>query len=94
MILPSSMGFKLLISKKAQNDLKQIDSVVAKRIVKKLKWFSKQSELEPFIVIMKKATTGDFRFRIGAYRALGVINSRHTIVTIISIGHRNDVYRL
>lgn len=87
------MGFELVISKKAVKDLERMDFTIAARIVKKLRWFSQQKEIEPFIVIMKERASGDVRFRIGDYRAIGVWNQFQTGVTIVAIGHRREIYR-
>lgn len=87
------MGFELVITKKAINDLSLLDSSIAKRIVKKLFWFAQQEKMTLFAVMMKENSSGDFRFRIGDYRAIGVYSSDHTRIMIVSIGHRSKIYR-
>lgn len=87
------MGFELVISKKAAKDLEHIDFVIALRIVKKLHWFSRQIDIGSFVVIMKERASGDVRFRIGDYRAIGVWNATQTVMTIVAIGHRREIYR-
>jgi mRNA interferase RelE/StbE len=87
------MGFKLMLEKKATKDLEQLDPLVARRIIKKLRWFIEQPDLSPFIVKMKQPASGDVRFRIGDYRAVGIVVEKQSLLVILSIGHRSEIYR-
>ena len=82
-----------MLEKKAVKDLENIDPSVAKRIIKKLQWFAEQPDISPFIVKMKQPASGDVRFRIGDYRAVGVIVQEQSMLVILSVGHRSEIYR-
>ena len=64
------MAYKVQWSIRAQNDLKALDSVVARRILKKLKWVFNQEDALAFARRLEHSSSGDARFRIGDYRVI------------------------
>lgn len=79
----------------AQKDLRSLDRSIAKRIVLKVQAYSDAED--PFAEA--KALSGElrglFRYRIGNYRAIFELDEDGsiTILTILRIKHRKDVYR-
>ena len=88
------MGFEIRSSDRARKDLDRCGLDVAPRIVKKLRWFSEQAEPLRFAEPLKPPAIGDCRFRIGDYRAIGVVDTGRKKILILSIGHRKEVYWL
>ena len=89
------MKHTLQYTKHAKKDLDKMDIAAAKRIIRKLVFFCNQSD--PFA--FSKALTGEFkdlfRFRIGNYRAIFHKDAKGkiTILTILTIKHRGDIYQ-
>lgn len=82
----------------ARKDLQSLDKAVATRIIKKITAYA--STVNP--LIHAKALSGNlkglYRFRVGDYRIIFTISedgtvSILTILTILTIAHRKDVYR-
>jgi len=87
------MAFRFEWTAEAQDDLRDLDSVVAVRILKKLQWLSAQDDPLTFLVILRQPAIGDARFRIGDYRVAVLLNRKNKIVTIAAIGHRSSIYK-
>lgn len=82
------MNFEILITKKAVSDIKKLDSVVKKRIAKKLVLLKNYP-----IKLSKKlinSKLGDFRYRVGDYRIIFEINKNK--ILILKVGHRREIY--
>lgn len=75
----------------ALTDLEKLDTLIARRIVKKSTWLVKNFENitpEPLIKELK----GLFKFRIGDWRIVYSLEEDDTIV-IQYIGHRSQIYK-
>ena len=81
--------YQVVITEPAIKELKKLDSVVKKKILKKLLILQNN----PFHNTKKLSGSiiGDYRFRIGDYRAIFDISGNR--VVIHKIGHRRDVYK-
>lgn len=76
-------------TERATKDLEKLDRPVARRILRRLTWFSKNFQSivpEP----LSGQLRGTFKFRIGDWRAVYTLE-RKTIV-IQFIGHRSNIY--
>lgn len=82
-------------TEEAKKDLKSLDRSVAKRIIKKIAAFTDADDpikhAKPLVGVM----SGLYRFRVGDYRVIFVIadNGAVTVLTILTIAHRKDIYR-
>ncbi|HEX3099620.1 MAG TPA: type II toxin-antitoxin system RelE/ParE family toxin [Patescibacteria group bacterium] len=89
------MKYALEYSKEALEDLHDIDQTEAAKIVLKLEYIMR-SQVNPLGLAkaLKGNYKGLYRFRIGNYRAIFSkdSNGNLTIITIITIGHRKDIY--
>ncbi len=85
--------YKFVISEKAFKQLKKIDKQVVKLIYH---WFEKNIENCENPRIHGKALKGDlneyWRYRVGDYRILCLINDDELIVLAVAVGHRKDIY--
>jgi len=87
--------FRFEYTKNAVRDLRQLDPQVAKRILKKMDFFSKQEDILQFAKKLTNSSLGEYRFRIGDYRVLFDVDedgSRIKILMVLSIKHRREVY--
>lgn len=83
---------QLVLTDSALKDLKKLNPVTQKQIVKKLKYFIEQPNPIKYAVKLTNFTKGgDYRFRIGQYRV--VFDSYDEHLYILHIEHRRDVYR-
>ena len=82
------MAYKIVYTPSAIKDIKKLDSVVKKRIKKKIELF-----LENPIHYSRRLTSekiGEYRWRVGDYRIVFDISNKEVIV--LKIRHRRDVY--
>lgn len=81
--------YTVLILPSAQKQLSKLPSAIASRIEEKLL----ELEQDPRPPGCKKLRGRDaWRIRIGDYRAIYEINDDRLIVTVVTIGHRREVY--
>ena len=75
----------------AVRDLQELDTQVARRILKKLDWFSGN-----FARVVPKPLTGEFegtyKLRVGDWRVIYTIEGDGMIIQ--SIGHRREIYKV
>ena len=77
----------------ARKEFKKLDSVVQKRIKKKLLLLVESPEiLKNNIKALKGEHQGLFRLRINQYRVIFQIKEDKLIITIIRVGHRKEIY--
>ena len=86
------MGFEMVLTKKARQDLKELDPSVAKRIVQKLLWWQRQDDPLVYARRLKEPAAGDVRFRVGDYRLIAVVKKAKRQIVIVKIGHRREIY--
>lgn len=87
---------KVIYTEHARHDLKRLQLKVARKILEKIYFFSQQKNPLSFAKKLKNPDLGQYRFRIGDYRALFDVdkNGRILILIILKIKHRKDVYNL
>lgn len=80
--------YNILITEKAQKDIKNLDSKTKQKIIEKLKYLSN----DPISLSIKliNSKIGEYRFRTGDYRVIFDIDDE--IIVILKIGHRKDIY--
>jgi len=75
----------------AAKDLERLDKSIARRILRRLAWFSKN-----FQSIVPEPLTGElkgtFKLRIGNWRAVYTVEGK--IIVIQFIGHRSEIYKI
>jgi len=78
----------------ATEDLEQLDKPVQRRI---LRYLSERIENSNDPKRFGKPLTGDkkglWRYRIGDYRAICVIEDHKLIVLVLAVGHRRKIYQ-
>lgn len=81
----------LFLMPKAIQDLRKLTVDLRWRIIEKLEWYCAQQHPEVFAKKLTEPEIGDYRFRIGDYRAIFSINDNR--VEVLRIGHRKEIYR-
>lgn len=75
----------------ATKDLEKLDKPIARRILRRLAWLSKNFQSivpEPLTDELK----GTFKLRIGDWRAVYSVEGK--IIVIQFIGHRSEIYKI
>ena len=87
------MVYRVELSEGAKRQLKKLDDSVAKMI---LKWLKKNVDGSDDPRVHGKSLQGNlseyWRYRVGDYRILCIIDDGKLIVQAISIGNRKNVY--
>ncbi len=89
------MNKEVIYSESAWKDLKKLPKKEAQKIVSKIRYFSEQEDIEKYAKKLKPPLEDLFRFRVGDFRVILDINSNNkmTVLTILRIKHRKDIYR-
>lgn len=87
--------YQFQFSGNAERNFSFLDKTIQKRIVKKLDFFE-QSENPLFYAKKLKGFDNKFSFRIGDYRIIFMLKDQKvlTVLLILKIGHRREVYDL
>tara|TARA_Y100000034_G_scaffold134864_1_gene204601 strand:- start:7322 stop:7570 length:249 start_codon:yes stop_codon:yes gene_type:complete len=81
------MRYKISYEKKALLEIRKLDKLLAKRIIKKIK----EMEDDPFKSNIKRLKSQtSFRLRVGDYRVLFELLDGE--IKILKIGHRKNIY--
>lgn len=88
------MKYHVEFSKRALKDVKKLDKTTATLI---LSWIRKNLEGCENPRVHGKGLTanhsGEWRFRVGDYRLLAMIQDDKLVILMITIGHRSAVYK-
>lgn len=87
--------YKFVFSEKSLKQLKKLDKSTSKLIVT---WLEKKVNNSDNPRIHGKALKGNlnvyWRYRVGDYRIICLIEDDQLIVVAISVGHRKDIYEI
>jgi len=83
------MSYNLLYTKTAVEDIKKLDSVVKKRVKKKLEDYSKDPLA--YAKHLSNSLIGSYRWRIGNYRV--IFDMKGKTIMVLQVGHRREIYR-
>ena len=88
------MKYKLLLTKKAKNDFSSLEKIIQKRIAKKLRFYISDENPLEHAKKLRNSKLGEYRFRIGDYRAIFDVDKEGniTLLIILRVKHRKDVY--
>ena len=82
---------KLFFTQSASRQFQKLSRAVQKRIDEKLRFYLSQRKPLQFAEPIRDSQFGNWRFRIGDYRALFDVDEDKII--ILKVGHRRDVYK-
>lgn len=85
------MAYTILITKTARKDIDALDSVIRKRLGKKLLNIASLDDVASVAKRLEGEMIGEYRIRVGDYRVLFDIDKKQLIV--VRVQHRKDVYR-
>jgi len=81
-------------SEKAKDHLEKFPKETIQRIINKISYYGSQENPLKFAKRIKNTKIGEFRFRIGDYRAIFDVDysTNPPTITILAIKHRKNVY--
>lgn len=86
--------WKLVWSESAKRDLQRLDKHIAKIIIlKTMATLDNIENLKQYLVPLKHAKKSQYKYRIGNYRVICVLEEKECIILAISLGHRNNIYK-
>jgi len=80
----------LFFTESARKDLNELLPEIKQRILEKLSFFMAQNNPLSYAKEMVNNDFGQYRFRIGDYRAIFDVKKDQLVVLVI--GHRKDIY--
>jgi mRNA interferase RelE/StbE len=85
------MSYELLIERRAEKDLKKLETSLFTVVVEKIKSLSEN----PHLAGSRKlsGSQNDWRIRIGDYRVLYEIDNKARTIKIMRVKRRREVYR-
>ena len=88
------MKYTLHLTRKGKEDLLNLEKIVQKRVVKKLRYFMSRGDPLHYAKKLKDNRLGTYRFRIGDYRIIFDIDKdgKLIILIILRIKHRKEAY--
>lgn len=85
------MAWKIKFSEKADKAFNKLDKPIQLRVTKKIKEIAKYDAPK----LQGKALTGNlaglWRYRVGDYRLICLIENHTLLILVLDIGHRRDV---
>jgi mRNA interferase RelE/StbE len=89
--MPDKIPYQLTLSQRALETLRGLDKSVAKRIIRKLAWLTENAETVGHEMLTGQ-WHGYFRWRVGDYRILYILDHEERLIDVALIGHRSDIY--
>ena len=83
--------YAIVVTKEAQKDIAKLDSVVRKRLQKKLQFFIQSGEPLAFATQLVNVQPPTYRFRIGKHRIF--FDTKGKTIRILAIERRDEAYR-
>lgn len=85
------MSYEIIISDKASQDLKKLDTIIRKRIGLKLRQMAQLDDLSTVAKHLTGELSGVQRLRVGYYRVLFEVSGSNML--ILKVQHRKEVYK-
>lgn len=86
--------YQLVFLTSAKKEFKKLDSVGQKLIKEKLILLAQNpNKVKNNLKALQGTHKGKFRFRVSDYRIIIKKEENRLIITIISVGHRKDIYK-
>ncbi|WP_159291241.1 type II toxin-antitoxin system RelE family toxin [Microcystis aeruginosa] len=85
--------YKVCLTAKANKVYSEADSVLRKKIAKCLNILQETPKNHPQIKALKGELAGKYRFRVGDYRVIYIVDDSQSQVIVLLIEHRSQAYR-
>lgn len=85
--------YRIEFRPEARDDLRNLDSAVRYRILKRIQWLGQHFEEISPDALAGEEWEGFFKLRAGDYRIIYAVDAQVKKLIIRAIGHRRDIYR-
>ncbi len=85
------MDYTVEFEPEAVANLEKQTSIVRERILRKIRWLAENFEQIPSQPLAADLA-GFYKLRVGDYRVIYDFSVEETIITIVQIGHRSEIY--
>lgn len=85
--------FILALTREAQDDIRELGRPIQNRILEKLEWLAENALLIVHQPLKGEQWAGAFRYRVGDYRIIYLIDIENSQITVLKIGHRREIYK-
>lgn len=87
--------YKVIYTNKAIKDLERLEFQISQRIIKKINEYKTTNNPLTFAKRLTDSKDGEYRFRIGDYRAIFDLDQSGNIkiLLILKIKHRKEIYK-
>jgi len=85
------MSYTIIFSEEAVQDIKRLDTVVKKRLQKKLQAVAESKDVHQISKKLIHHESGQYRIRIGNFRIIFDLDGN--LLYILRVRHRKEVYR-
>lgn len=86
-------GFEVILTPEAQADIGRIDPSRQTRVLDRLEWMGENAELMRHLALRGEEWAECFRYRLGDYRIIYLLDRSPNRLVVLKVGHRRDVYR-
>jgi len=86
------LAYKAIWHEETLKDLKKLDRTTAKKIVAKIKNYLTKDPVKLGLPL-KGTLKGLYRYRIGDYRIIYVIDQAEKKIIILNVNHRRKIYK-
>ncbi|MGV9181920.1 type II toxin-antitoxin system RelE family toxin [Arcanobacterium canis] len=86
-------GYQVRLSKQATKQLGKLDKFQAKLLIKWIRT-NLENTLDPYAhgKALVGNRSGEWRYRVGDYRIICIIENQTVTIHVLEIGHRRDIY--
>jgi mRNA interferase RelE/StbE len=85
--------FDVLLTDEAKDDLRHLSHSVQSRLLDKLEWLGTNASLLVHQALKVTQWAGVYKYRVGDYRILYLLDIEHRRLTVLKVGHRREVYK-
>lgn len=86
--------YEVILHPDAQKAYAKADTSLAKKISRCLQQLEQNPRLHPNIKALKGDYLGYYRYRVGDYRIIYLIENEMIQVLVVAIAHRSEVYKM
>lgn len=85
-------GFHVILTAEAQQDIRHLDPSLQTRVLDKLAWMGENARFLRHQSLQGQEWKGCFKYRVGDYRIIYMVNHSAEELTVLKVGHRREVY--
>ena len=85
-------GLRVILTPDVQQDIKRLEPSMQTRILDKLDWMGQNALFLRHQALQGQEWAGCFKYRVGDYRIIYMMDQPAEKLIVLKVGHRRDVY--